>query len=155
CTSALEQIASVGDDATVSRVIAALQRYEGDGKSGLAGVIHDLRYRQLEARRKRALAKIRALGGKVDGEEAGTSEEIGPAQGLSNLEIDSTAKQSVPIGALQVAARAGGKLPIGAFPDKVQPPVADVAAIAPPPDLPMEVNVAPVANPPPALAADV
>jgi hypothetical protein len=150
CTSALEQMALVGDDATLSRVTAALEGLQRSGKSGLAGVIQDLRGKQLQLRRDRALAKIRALGGKVDGEEPDTSVENGPGQLQRIDEIVDILEKPVAIGTLEVTVNISPNLHIEPLPANepppggAQPPAANVAAIAPPPDLPTDAIAQPL-----------
>jgi len=67
--STLEQIALSGSEATVGRVASAFEKLSEQGKPGLARVAKELYVRHAQARRDRAVAKVRALGGKFNGEE--------------------------------------------------------------------------------------
>jgi hypothetical protein len=75
---ALEQVALRGNDATLQRVAAALQRLSQSGKPGLAAMTKDLFAKQASLRRERAMVNVRSLGGKFssDGNE-GSLLEVG------------------------------------------------------------------------------
>lgn len=68
-SAALEQIALRGDEQTLVRVTAALERLS-DAKPGLSTLAKELRAKQAVLRHDRAAAKIRSLGGRFssDGE---------------------------------------------------------------------------------------
>src|SRR5689334_2379466 len=67
-SAALEKIAIRGDEASVARVAAALQRLSGNQKPALGALAKELITKQAHARQERAAARIRALGGKFDEE---------------------------------------------------------------------------------------
>jgi hypothetical protein len=67
-SAALEKIAIRGDEASVARVAAALQRLSGNQKPALGALAKELITKQAHARQERAAARIRSLGGKFDEE---------------------------------------------------------------------------------------
>jgi hypothetical protein len=66
----LEQIALGGNKATLERVATVLEKLSEQGKPGLARLAKDLYAKRTQARRDRAVEKVRALGGKFNGEVA-------------------------------------------------------------------------------------
>ncbi len=80
---ALEQIALGGNEATLTRVSSALEKLSRQGKPGLAGVAKELASKQANVRRQRAVAKVRSLGGKFNGEESRVEifERVAPQAG--------------------------------------------------------------------------
>lgn len=85
CT--LEQIALRGDDVVVARVARELERLSEQGKPGLVVVAKGLRAKQAQLRRDRAVATIRSLGGKFDGD----AHEAEVPLAVGGLEIDAPA----------------------------------------------------------------
>jgi hypothetical protein len=118
-SSALEQIALGGDEATLKRVADVLQQLSHQGKSDLAGVIKDVYSKQSRIRQERAVAKIRALGGKFDGDE--------PA-GVPPIQLN--IQQPGGIAALNVVLKGVEGL-LNDLPPAAEAPLPD-----PPPDLP-------------------
>lgn len=68
-SESLQQIAIQGDEPTLNRVVAALDRLSREGKPGLSKVAQELRGKQARLRHDRAAAQIRSLGGKLAGGE--------------------------------------------------------------------------------------
>jgi hypothetical protein len=66
-SESLQQIAIDGNEATLNRVVAALDKLSKNGKPGLSNVAQELRAKQMQLRHDRAAAKIRSLGGKLAG----------------------------------------------------------------------------------------
>jgi len=180
-SSALEQIALRGDDTVLRRVAAALERLSQRGKPGLSGVVKELHAKQAKLRHDGAVATIRSLGGKFDGEESDESGARGELildgaalpimlveEAKLGIDLPDEAEKPGEIPAIDPARRASDKLPDEPrAPDAIAPPPepslppdlpppaaappAEVEVIAPPPDLPAEV-VAPAAAEAPVLA---
>jgi hypothetical protein len=68
--STLEQIALRGNEETVRRVATTLEKLSEQGKPGLARLAKELTARHAQARRNRAVAKVRALGGKFNSQDS-------------------------------------------------------------------------------------
>jgi hypothetical protein len=68
-TGVLEQIALQGNDSTLRRVTAGFKELADRGRPGLDGIIGQLQTRQARLQREQAVAKIRSLGGRFDGDE--------------------------------------------------------------------------------------
>lgn len=133
-SSALEQIALNGNDATLQRVAAALEQLNQHGKPGLTSVVKELHSKQARVRQERAVAKIRALGGKFDGDEP------------TNRPIGLDLAEPAGIAALDVALQGVA----GFLSDP--PPAVEVPLPDPPPDLPPN-EIVPIADAPfPAIA---
>jgi hypothetical protein len=82
---ALEQIALSNGDATLTRVVAALQQASQRGKPGLAVVASELRIKHANLRRERAMAKIEMLGGQINFIVAPMPDHLGAGLGISNV----------------------------------------------------------------------
>ena len=66
-SESLQEIAIAGNEQTLNRVVAALDKLSKNGKPGLSNVAQELRAKQIKLRHDRAAAKIRSLGGKLAG----------------------------------------------------------------------------------------
>lgn len=66
-SESLQEIAIQGNETTLNRVVAALDKLSQNGKSGLANIAQELRTKQVKLRHDRAAAKIRSLGGRLVG----------------------------------------------------------------------------------------
>jgi hypothetical protein len=66
-SESLQQIAIGGDEETLNRVVAVLERLRTSGKSGLSNIAQELRSKQIKLRHDRAAGQIRSLGGKLAG----------------------------------------------------------------------------------------
>ena len=66
-SESLQEIAIAGNEATLNRVVAALDKLSKNGKPGLSHVAQELRTKQVKLRHDRAAAKIRSLGGRLVG----------------------------------------------------------------------------------------
>jgi hypothetical protein len=75
----LKQIALDGDEATLDRVAAALSSASHAGRPGMHGLVAEIRARLVEARRERAVAAIRKLGGQISG---------GSAEGALGVDVE-------------------------------------------------------------------
>src|SRR5439155_7646221 len=64
----LEQIALGSDEATTARACAAIRRLS-QSSPGIAGVLKEITIKKAKQRRDKAVAKIRALGGKFAADE--------------------------------------------------------------------------------------
>lgn len=64
----LEQIAARGDDSTQQSIAAGLAQLSQSGKPALAALAQELTSKQARLRVERAVARIRKLGGKFDGD---------------------------------------------------------------------------------------
>jgi membrane-associated protease RseP (regulator of RpoE activity) len=150
-SAALEQIAVAGNETSLDRVAAALERISQQGKPALSKVATELRQKKAEFLHDRAAAKIRSLGGKlssrdddssllaggffvgglppffgaIDGAFVGevkVEDEVAKALELPNAPVDAAAEQA-PIAGPEHAV------------DALQPPTspADVEHAQPPP----------------------
>ena len=66
-SESLQEIAIAGNESTLNRVVAALDKLSKNGKPGLSNVAQELRTKQVKLRHDRAAAKIRSLGGRLVG----------------------------------------------------------------------------------------
>lgn len=66
-SESLQEVAIAGNEPTLNRVVAALDRLSKNGKPGLSNVAQELRTKQAQLRHDRAAAKIRSLGGRLVG----------------------------------------------------------------------------------------
>ncbi|HEX5102930.1 MAG TPA: hypothetical protein VFV87_03920, partial [Pirellulaceae bacterium] len=66
-SEALQEIAIAGNETTLDRVVAALDRLSRTGKPGLTNIARELRAKQVRLRHDRAASKIRSFGGKLAG----------------------------------------------------------------------------------------
>jgi hypothetical protein len=136
---ALEQVALSGSDATLERVAAVLQRLSQSGKPGLAAMTTELYAKQAKLRRDRAMAKVRALGGKFGGEEAeGSLVEVGLIFGDVVPRIIVQPEEEAKLGieipeeppAIEKLAQ------VAEVPAAAEPPKEKIVGPAPPPDEP-------------------
>jgi hypothetical protein len=72
--AALEQIALHSNEAALLRVAGALDRLSQGSRPGLDRIANELRTKQAQIQRDRAMTKIRALGGKLPGEESSAAD---------------------------------------------------------------------------------
>jgi len=165
-SAALEKIAIRGDEASVARVAAALQRLSGNQKPALGSLAKQLIAKQAHARQERAAARILALGGKFD-EELSVGDVfggplmfavvpliIGPEEEaklieLPELDVPEVAKEPVPAAVgIEPALKAADTFLSGGA-DIKSPPQEPVG---PPDDLPPETAPADPAFAAPAIA---
>ncbi len=73
---ALKRIAVSGNDRTLDRVAAALERVGKQGRSGVVQVVREIRARQKQLKHDLAAAQIRRLGGGLSGGAAGFGGEM-------------------------------------------------------------------------------
>src|SRR5207248_718682 len=73
-SAALEQIALHSNEAALLRVAGALDRLSQGSRPSLDRIATELRAKQAQIQRDRAMTKIRALGGKLPGEQASIAE---------------------------------------------------------------------------------
>jgi PDZ domain-containing protein len=155
--SALEQIALRGDDAALHRVATTLQQLSQRGKPGLSGVVQELYAKQAKLRHDRAVAKIRALGGRFDGDEIGEAlgegmggaarvivsdeEKLGFELGDSPDKAGKNGEDESESGTVTGAADATSPSPPPDLPPPGDVAPSDEAAIQPPPDLPDDAAV--------------
>lgn len=64
----LEQIALHGNESTLRRITAGVEELAREGKPGLDGMMSQLQTRQARLQRERAVATIRSLGGRFEGD---------------------------------------------------------------------------------------
>lgn len=166
-SSALEQIALHGNEATLVRVTAALVRLSQNGKPGLANLAKELQAKQAKLRHDRAVTKVRALGGQFSGDGAETLAMGGFFGGAMPAFVEVIADEVVAervAGDLKMLVEVGDAAPVKpaleipaelqAFDEALKfadaslrkPAEPNAADPPPPPDAPVDVPAPPVAD---------